>query len=141
MPFHFENINWLAVLAAAVINFFVGAIWYTALFGKLWIKLNGYSEQQVKEMQAKMSPPRFFGGMILSQIVLALAVAFVLTSFAEPNLQTSVLVGLAFWLVSAAISMTNHLASDKPDALYVLNVACHLIYLLIVGALLGIWHK
>jgi hypothetical protein len=140
MPFRFENIHWLAVLAAAVINFFVGAIWYTALFGKLWIKLNGYSEQQVKEMQAKMSPLRFFGGMILSQILLALAVAFVLTGW-EPNLQTGLLVGLAFWLVSASISMTNHLASEKPDALYVLNVACHLIYALVVGALLGIWHK
>src|SRR6266851_8987609 len=126
MPFHFENIDWLAVLASAVINFFVGAIWYTALFGKLWIKLNGYSEEQVKEMQAKMSPLRFFGGMILSQILLALAVAFVLTGFAESTLQSGLLVGLAFWLVSAAISMTKHLASDRPDGLYALNVTCHL---------------
>jgi heme/copper-type cytochrome/quinol oxidase subunit 4 len=140
MPFHFDSINWLAVLVAAVINFFVGAIWYTALFGKLWIRLNGYSEETVKEMQAKMSPARFFGGMIVSQILLALAVALVLTGFTEPSLQVGILVGLAFWLVSAVISMTNHLASDKPDALYVLNVACHLIYLVIAGALLGVWH-
>jgi hypothetical protein len=140
MPFHFEHINWLAVIVVAVINFFVGAIWYTALFGKLWIKLNGYTEEQVKEMQAKMSPLRFFGGMVLSQIVLALAVAAVLTGFTEPNLQTGILVGVAFWLVSAAISMTNHLASDKPDSLYVLNVACHLIYLVVAGVLLGVWH-
>jgi hypothetical protein len=140
MPFHFENVNWLAVLVVAVINFFVGAIWYTALFGKLWIKLNGYTEEQVKEMQAKMSPVRFFGGMVLSQMALALAVAAVLTGFTEPNIQVGILVGVAFWLVSAAISMTNHLASDKPGALYVLNVACHLIYLVVAGVLLGVWH-
>ena len=52
MPFDFAKINWLAVLVVAVANFFVGAIWYTVLFGKLWIQLNGYTEQQVKEMQA-----------------------------------------------------------------------------------------
>ena len=139
MPFDFAKINWLAVLVVAVINFFVGALWYTVLFGKLWIQLNGYSEQQVKEMQAKMSPVRFFGGMILSKLVLALAVAVVLTGFAELNIQTALMVAVAIWLVSAAISMTNHLASDKPDALYLLNVGCHLVYLVVAGVLPGLW--
>jgi hypothetical protein len=139
MPFDFAKINWLGVLVVAVINFFVGALWYTVMFGKLWIQLNGYSEQQVKEMQAKMSPVRFFGGMILSQLVLALAVAVVLASFAELNLQVAFVVGVAFWLVSAAISMTNHLASDKPDALYLIDVSCHLVYLIVAGVLLGLW--
>ena len=139
MPFDFAKINWLAVLVVAVANFFVGAIWYTVLFGKLWIQLNGYSEQQVKEMQAKMSPVRFFGGMVLSQLILALATAVVLTGFADLNLQTALVVGLAFWLVSAAISMTNHLASDKPDALYLLNVSCHLVYLVVASVVLGLW--
>jgi hypothetical protein len=139
MPFDFAKINWLAVLVVAVANFFVGAIWYTVLFGKLWIQLNGYSEQQVKEMQAKMSPVRFFGGMVLSQLILALATAVVLTGFADLNLQTALVVGLAFWLVSAAISMTNHLASGKPDALYLLNVSCHLVYLVVASVVLGLW--
>jgi hypothetical protein len=139
MPFDLAKINWLAVLVVAVINFVVGALWYTVLFGKLWVQLNGYSEQQVKEMQAKMSPVRFFGGMILSQLVLALAVAIVLASFLELNLQVAFVVGVAFWLVSAAISMTNHLASDKPDALYLINVSCHLLYLIVASALLGVW--
>jgi hypothetical protein len=139
MPFDFANINWLAVLVVAVANFFIGAIWYTVLFGKLWIQLNGYSEQQVKEMQAKMSPVRFFGGMVLSQIGLALGVAVVLTGFAELRLQAAIVVGLAFWLVSAAISMTNHLASDKPDALFLLNVGCHLLYLVVASVVFGMW--
>ena len=139
MPFDFAKINGLAVLVVAIVNFFVGAIWYTVLFGKLWIQLNGFSEQQVKEMQAKMSPLRFFGGMILSQLVLALSVAVVMTGLPELNLQTGVLVGLAFWLVSSAIALTNHIASDKPNALYPLNVGCHLVYLVVAGVLLGVW--
>ena len=59
MPFKVSEINWLAVAVAGLIAFLVGGVWYTALFGQLWIKLQGYSPEQVKEMQAQMSPPIF----------------------------------------------------------------------------------
>src|SRR6516225_9879484 len=113
MPFDCTKINYLAVLVAGLINFFVGALWYTVLFGKLWIQLNGFSEQQIKEMQAKMSPPRFFGGQILSQLVLAVAVAMLLTGFAEITVSTGLTVGVLVWVASAAISATIHIASDR----------------------------
>lgn len=32
------NINFVAILVAVVANFFLGFIWYTPLFGKLWAK-------------------------------------------------------------------------------------------------------
>jgi hypothetical protein len=139
MPFDFARINWLAVLVAALVAFFVGAIWYTALFGKLWIKLHGFSEEKVKEMQANMSPPRFFGGMLLSYLVLALALATLLTGFATPNITTGILLGLVFWLGSSAIAATGHIASDKVHGVYLIDAGCHLVYLVLMGALLGAW--
>ena len=139
MPFDFAKINWLAVLVAALVAFFVGAIWYTALFGKLWIKLHGFSEEKVKEMQANMSPPRFFGGMLLSYLVLALALAILLTGFATPNIATGILLGLVFWLGSSAIAATGHIASDKVYGVYLIDAGCHLVYLVLMGALLGAW--
>ena len=36
--------NWLAVVVATVAFFVVGAIWYTALFGKIWQREVGLSE-------------------------------------------------------------------------------------------------
>ncbi|HMF10742.1 MAG TPA: DUF1761 domain-containing protein [Gemmataceae bacterium] len=139
MPFDFAKINWLAVAVAALVAFFVGAIWYTALFGKLWIKLHGFSDTKVKEMQANMSPPRFFGGMILSYLVLALTLAVLLTGFAEPNLTAGVFLGLVFWMGSSAIAATGHIASDKVHGVYLIDVGCHLVYLVLMGALLGAW--
>lgn len=32
------EINWIAVLVATVVNFFIGFLWYTPLFGKAWAK-------------------------------------------------------------------------------------------------------
>src|SRR5207249_1686249 len=56
----FSGINLLAVLSAGVITFFLGAVWYMPLFGKLWMKLHGYSEEKVKKMQARLAPAVFF---------------------------------------------------------------------------------
>ncbi len=38
MPFKLPDINILAVIVAALVAFFVGGVWYTALFGKQWVK-------------------------------------------------------------------------------------------------------
>ena len=35
-----QHINWLAVLVAGLAYFFLGALWYTALFGKKWQSYN-----------------------------------------------------------------------------------------------------
>lgn len=139
MLFDLAKINWLAVLCAALIAFLVGAVWYSVLFGQLWIKLHGFSETKIKEMQANMSPPRFFGGMLLSYLVLASALAVLLSGFPEPGATTGLAVGLIVWLAAAAIALTGHIASDKVFGLYLIDVSCQLVYLVLMGALLGVW--
>jgi uncharacterized protein DUF1761 len=139
MPFNLGNVNWWAVLVAGIGAFLVGGVWYTVLFGKLWISLHGYSEAKITEMKANMSPPRFFGGMIVSYLVLAVALALLLTGFAERNIVTGIVAGFLFWLGSAAIGMTSHIASDKVIGIFLIDAACQLVYLVLMGALLGAW--
>jgi len=139
MPFDFAKLNVWAVLVAALIAFVVGAVWYTALFGKLWIALHGFSAQKVKEMQAAMSPPRFFGGMLASYLALALALGLMLTALPEPTALTGAALSLLVWLGCAAIVMTGHIASDKRLGIYLIDVGCQLVYLVLMGVLLGAW--
>jgi hypothetical protein len=73
MPFKFDNINYLAVVTAGLATFFLGAVWYTALFGKMWVQLTGYSDEKLKQLQAKRPPPLFFGGMIVCYLVMSFA--------------------------------------------------------------------
>jgi Protein of unknown function (DUF1761) len=139
VPFDLAKINIWAVLVAALIAFFIGGLWYTALFGKLWIRLHGYSEEKVKQMQAAMSPPLFFGGMLLSYLVLSFALAVLLTGFTDPNVLTGLALGLVFWIGAAAVAMTGQIASDRSNGIYLIDIGCNLVYLLLMGALLGFW--
>jgi hypothetical protein len=139
VPFDLAKINIWAVLVAALIAFFIGGLWYTALFGKLWVRLHGYSEEKVKQMQAAMSPPLFFGGMFLSYLVLSFALAVLLTGFTDPNVLTGLALGLVFWIGAAAVAMTGQIASDRSNGIYLIDTGCNLVYLIFMGALLGFW--
>ena len=55
------SVNIAAVIAAAFANFFVGAIWYTPLFGKTWAKELGLNTG-VKPDGKFMAPRRVFPG-------------------------------------------------------------------------------
>jgi hypothetical protein len=38
------DVNWLAVLVAAVVTFVLGGVWYGPLFGKVWRAAEGQAE-------------------------------------------------------------------------------------------------
>lgn len=46
------QINYMAVVVAVVINFFLGFLWYTPLFGKAWAKEHGYDTTQKPETKS-----------------------------------------------------------------------------------------
>ena len=41
---------YLAAAIGAVVSFFVGCLWYTALFGKKWQSLMGFTDEQIKNI-------------------------------------------------------------------------------------------
>lgn len=47
------DINYIAVLVATVVQFIIGAIWYTPLFGNLWGRIHGF-DRHSPEAQAEM---------------------------------------------------------------------------------------
>lgn len=63
-------VNYMAVLAAAVVAFVLGWIWYGPLFGKKWMALEGFTPESMKAM--KMT-----GGMA---IVLGFVTTFITSS-------------------------------------------------------------
>lgn len=74
------EINYLAVLVATVLQFFVGFIWYGPIFGKLWGQIHGFDKLS-KEVQQKMMKemgPFYgvqFGVTLVQTLVLALFIA------------------------------------------------------------------
>ena len=75
------DLNYWAILSSALSAFVIGWVWYGPLFGKTWMKLNGFTEEDLKE--GKMSMPVM---LLLNYIATALA-AFAIAIFigAEGN--------------------------------------------------------
>lgn len=137
---NFGQLNWLAVGAAALAAFFLGAIWYTALFGKLWQRLHGYSDEMVKEMQAKRPAPVFFGSMLVAYVLISLAIALLVPLVGATSAAGGAVLGLILWAGPAVgIRITDHITSTNPPALFVLDSSYQLTFLVIMGAIHGAW--
>lgn len=140
MTFSLESVNWLAVAVAAVATFFLGGLWYQALFGKLWVKLHGYSEEKVTQMRAAKPPTLFFGGMVAAYFLLAVVLSVFINATATTTWSGGAMLGFLLWLGPAmAMGFTAWLASDRVIGVFILDWAYQLVFLVMMGAILGAW--
>jgi hypothetical protein len=62
-----STLNWLAVLTAAFSTFMLGGLWYGPLFGRVWMRASGMTEEKAK----LGSPVKIFGISFALQLVAA----------------------------------------------------------------------
>jgi fatty acid desaturase len=131
------NINYWAVLVAAFSAFFIGWIWYGPLFGKLWMKLNGFSKEDMHKNALPM--PVIMGVNYVATALAALAIAMFIGP--EANVGFGVFAGLmiaVFWIATSRLN--DVLYERKPMALFWINVGYNVVIYSIMGAILGAWH-
>jgi Protein of unknown function (DUF1761) len=70
------DINWLAMLVAALVPLAVGALWYSPmLFANAWMKTNGLTEEQLKKgNMALIFGLTFFFSFMLAMILNAVVI-------------------------------------------------------------------
>ena len=126
------EINWVAVVAAAVSSFALGGVWYSALFAKAWQKAAGLSDEQVKSG----NPALIFGG----SFVLALIASATFAMFLGPDVDamTGTLYGLCAGLCWVGASFgINYLFERRSLALWLINGGYHTLQFTLIGAILG----
>jgi hypothetical protein len=130
------EVNYLAVLAAAVATFALGGLWYSpALFGKVWQREAGVTEEKMKS--ANM-------GLIFGlTFVLALIAAWVFALFLGPRPPMALGLGAGFsaglcW-VAASLGI-NYLFERKSLKLWLINGGYHTLQFTIIGLILALWH-
>jgi hypothetical protein len=133
----FGSINYLAIIVAALSSFMVGWIWYGPLFGKIWMKLHGFSEEELKE--SSMSMPVI---MVVNYIATAMA-ALAIAMFIGPEATAGfgIFAGLMiaiFWIGTSRLN--DVLYEKKPWRLFFINVGYNTVIYVIMGAILGAWH-
>ena len=62
------EINWLALVAAAILPLVTGFLWYGPLFGKAWMKESGMTEEKAKQM----NPAKTYGLAVLMAFIIAM---------------------------------------------------------------------
>ena len=127
--------NIWAVLAAALSTFLIGGLWYSpALFGKAWMRENGFTEESMKG--ANMV--RIFGLAFLLGVIAAIN----LTMFMGPenNPAMGALWGfLAGFGWVATFVGTHYLFERRSLRLFLINAGYSIVALTIMGIILAAW--
>lgn len=134
-----SRINYLAVLVAALAAFFIGAVWYTALFGKLWIEKQGYTPEQMQQMQVKRPMPVFFAELIVCYLIAAMGMDILIMESREITLVTGIHIGLICYAIVAAFRMTAHVSGPKPIGIFLIDSGFDFVALPVMGAILASW--
>ncbi len=131
-----NQINWLAVLAAAVSTFLVGGLWYSPiLFGKIWMRANGFTEEQVNGF----NKARAFGGSFVLALIMSANLAMFL---ADPKttlvwgMTAGALAGVGW--VAAGLGVIA-LFENRPWSYIFVNGGYHIVSFVLMGAILGGW--
>lgn len=128
-------INLLAVLAAAVSTFVIGALWYSPLlFYKSWLRANGFSDADVQKGNSAV----IFGlSFVFSVIMAANLAAFLATP--DTTLAWGATAGAltAVWVVLGMAVVA--LFERRPWSYVLVNGGYWFVSFVVMGAILGGW--
>jgi len=128
-------INWLAVLAASLVGFVIGGLWYGPLFGKTWMKIVGLTEEDA----AGFNMVKIYSWCFVLQLIMATNLAMFLGP--ESTLVTGSLYGFAagFGWVALAFAI-NGMFEQKPLKFMLINGGYWTVVFTLMGLILGFWH-
>ena len=139
------GINMTAILVAVVVNFVLGFIWYTPLFGKIWGREMGYDPNEKPDQSVMLKGMAF---MVVGNFFFAYVLAHNMAAWEyvpgieEMSTMTSVLNAAIFtWLgfyLPGDLGAT--VWEKKSWKLFGIDTGYHLVSLLVVAAILGFWN-
>jgi Protein of unknown function (DUF1761) len=129
------DLNWLAIIVAAIIPMVLGALWYSPiLFADRWMQAVGRTGEELGD--SALGYLLSAVGAFLSAYVLARII-----KWAEvDDLGNGILVGLLVWVgfVATVLAVTTYFGG-RPRMLWLINAGYQLVALVLMGALLGAW--
>jgi hypothetical protein len=127
------DLNWLAILAAAVSAFALGGLWYGPLFKRAWCREAGFDPDS-----APPHPARSFTTAFVCSLLAALMFAVFLgpRATAAGGFGAGFVVGLFFVATSFGI---NYAFSRRSLRLWTIDSGYHILQFCLYGLILGAW--
>jgi hypothetical protein len=128
-------INHLAIIAAAILAFVIGGLWYGPLFGQAWMREVGLTP----EAAAAGNPAKIYGLSFLWILVMAYNLGFFI---GDPSLSSamSTLYGFAtgFGWIAMALFVVG-LFERRSAKLMLINGGYMTVTLTMMGLVIGLW--
>lgn len=133
---HGIPINWLAVIAAAVVRLVVGALWYSPMaFGPMWQKTVGITQER---MMAAM--PRAIAVDAVGSLVMAFILLHAVAYAGADSLVLGALVGALNWAgFVAVVLIATNVYEQRPLRSAYVSAGFNLVAMVLMGALLAVW--
>lgn len=126
--------NWYAVLAAAAAIYAVGFLIYGLVFSGLWLRLSGYTKEQLQPHTWKMaiSP--------VMPVLTAIGLAILFKLARVDNLAIGVVLAFQIWFfIALPARLYNFVYSPEKTGLLVMDAIHLLLGLVVAGAIIGGW--
>jgi hypothetical protein len=138
---HLANINWLAVIIAAVAGWLVGAVWYSVL-SKQWLAAQGKTMETAKQDAAGQSLPVLLIIVFVANLIMAVMLSGIMTHVGPFTVRSGMISGALIWFgfVITAIA-TNYAFQGRKPMLTVIDGGYWLAVLLVIGGVLGAFGK
>jgi len=134
----FSQVNWLAVLVGALAYFFLGAIWYSALFRNAWIKATGTN---MNDPNARKGLAGILIASFIMVLITSIGLALIITKVQSSGWMTGAKIGLIGGICFSAATICNsYLYEKRPIALSTINSLYNIVGCVIAGIIIAIWH-
>ncbi|HEX7259375.1 MAG TPA: DUF1761 domain-containing protein [Candidatus Saccharimonadia bacterium] len=127
------DINYVAVIVAAVVNMVIGAVWYSPiLFAKPWMKATG------KKMDDAVNPGTGYALASVASIIIAMVMAHFIGRLAIESFLDGAMFGLTAWLGFVATTHgVNYIFEGRSLNLFNINVGYSLVSFFLMGGLIA----
>ncbi|MCL7926146.1 MAG: DUF1761 domain-containing protein [marine benthic group bacterium] len=131
-------INYLAVIAAAILAFGFGSLWYGVVLAKPWMAAQGFTREELEADTRSMGTT--FGLTFLVYLFLALVMAMLVDLTKPVDVNQGLWLGLMAWFgFMVPVNLTSVLYARKGLSLFVIDAVYQLIIALMVAAVVTAW--
>jgi hypothetical protein len=133
---HGFDVNWLAVLVAAIARFAIGGVWFAPFaFGPAWGRMVGVEPEAAKARMGRAIAVDFVAGCVLAW-VLANLLRFLGVDRVVSGARVSFFLWLGF-IAMPFLSMTMY--EGRQLKLFAITAGFWLVSVVVMGGLIGAW--
>lgn len=130
-----SHLNYWAILVSALSTFLIGGLWYSpAVFGKAWMRENGFKEEDMKNGNMV----KIFGLAFFLALISAINLAMFLGPEADITFGAAAGFAAGFGWVATFVG-THYLFERKSFTLFLINAGYSVVALTVMGLILGAW--